>query len=81
MITARELQHRRLVKLDEAISKIEKTIIRADDRGARSATVTVDANWPVAEITAQLRSAGYNVTRTSGSDMRECYDYLTITWD
>lgn len=81
MITARELQRRRLAKLDEAISKIEKTIIRAEDSGMRRATATVDANWPVAEITAQLRSAGYNVTRTSGSDMRECYDYLTITWD
>ena len=84
MITAKELQQRRLSCVDDIITKIETEIIKANDQFEYAVRYTVLklGSAVIDELIHRIRSAGYTVTRHVGSgDYRTGgYDYLEIEW-
>jgi hypothetical protein len=84
MITAKELQQRRLACVGDIITKIEAEIIRADDQFRNTVDYTVLKLSPavIDELIHRIRSAGYTVTRQSGSGRVrfDDYDFLRIEW-
>lgn len=84
MITAKELQQRRLACVGDIITKIETEIIRADDQFKNQVDYSVLklSNAVIDELIYRIRSAGYTVTRSnaSGGNRLDAYDFLRIEW-
>lgn len=82
MITAKELQQRRLACVGNMIKEIETLIIKADDQGVHSTGYSVlgKSRVVIDELMYRLKEAGYKVTRKTESGRLE-YDQLVILWD
>ncbi len=83
MITAKELQQRRLTAcVDDITNKIEAKLIHADvNLNYVEYSVLKMSQTVINEVDFRLRNAGYTVTRSSGSSgIDDSYDFLRIEW-
>lgn len=82
MITATELQAKRLQSLDSVLAEIEKKILQCEERGIRGTLHYLAPNDPVEAIVNELARHGFDVTVNTDQDPREApTKYLSIEWE
>lgn len=85
MINAKELKAKRDTAIATFFVALEQKILDANSKGLLTVSIERPAYISSQDfggrIVTTLKEKGYGVRRNQGSDMRESWDILNITWE